>query len=564
MPKPLTYSARATKYARDVVAGKRIAGEYVRLACQRHLDDLKKSASRDYPFRYVGERGDRICKFAEQMVHIKGIWSGNQIELEDWQCFVLAVPFGWVRKSDNLRRFRELFALIPRKNSKSTLGAVIGLYMLVADDEPGAEVYAGATTEKQALEVFRPAWLMTDRNSDFSAHFGLQLGGSFKNPLTIFSPTSASRFERLIGKPGDGASPSCAIIDEYHEHPTSELYDTMDTGRGARTQPMKVIISTAGTDTSVPCFDLYLEAKKILDGTRDRDTSFVVIYEIDKEDDWTDFGVWRKANPNIGVSVFEDFLREQYQVALQDPGKQNIILCKHLNRWSNAGEAWMNMVKWDECCDRSLSMEDFAQYPCWVALDLASKIDICSMVVLFRTPSLWAVFARHYLPEDTVRKPENDHYQRWAAEKWLTATEGQRTDFHQVEDDLKEIAGKYQVQELAFDPKEATYLIQEIQTWAGFECVEINQGPALMSEPMKEVEAVVYSKQFRHCGDPVLSWMMSNVVRKTARGGGPVKYYYPTKQAPENKIDGAVGLIMAIGRGMLAPPPIDLDISFVD
>jgi phage terminase large subunit-like protein len=549
----LTYSGRATKWAHDVDRRIIPACEYVRLACRRHLSDIEKSKSKDYPYRFVGAKGDKICEFAENMIHIKGVWAGKPIVLQDWQCFMLAVPFGWERKSDYQRRFRELFALIPRKNSKSTLAAIIGNYMLTADGEQGAEVYSGATSEKQALEVFRPAWLMVDKNPEFRSHFGLELGGSFKNPLMIYQTDNGGRFEPLIGKPGDGAAPSCAIVDEYHEHQTSELYDAMDTGMGSRAQPMLVVISTAGTDTSSPCYDKYLDAIKILDGTRERDDSFVIIWEADKEDDWTDFEVWKKVNPNYGVSVLESYLQSQHKKALEDAGKQNIITCKHLNRWSNASEAWMNMVKWGACYRPELTIEQCAEYPCWAALDLASKIDMCSLPLLFKLPDGWAVFCKHYLPEETVKKSENDHYRRWAAEKWLTVTSGARTDFHKIEDDLEALAAKYKIQELAFDPREATYLIQEIQSWADFECVEITQSPALISQPMKEVEAEIYAGRLHHINDPVFNWMMGNVVKKTARGGGQVKYYFPTKQKAENKIDGPVALIMAMSRAMVAP-----------
>src|SRR5881296_2041739 len=200
-----SYAARIGRYARAVCDGKIPAGKLVLAACRRHLDDIEKSKSPDYPYVFKPARAGRICTFAENMVHIKGKWAESPkgeppfIQLEDWQCFLLGVAFGWIRRADNLRRFRELYAEIPRKNSKSTLGAIIGNYMLVADGEIGAEVYAGATSEKQAMQVFRPAWLMVKKNPEFAAAFHTELGGTEKNPGNIFQLSKAGRFEALIG-----------------------------------------------------------------------------------------------------------------------------------------------------------------------------------------------------------------------------------------------------------------------------------------------------------------------------------------------------------------------------
>lgn len=554
MARVLSYSQRAKRYAEGVVKGKVLACKYVRLACQRHLDDLARSKDKAWPYKFDQEKGDKICRFAELMIHIKGKWAGQKIVLEDWQCFLLAVAFGWIRKSDGLRRFREVYWEIPRKNSKSTLGAVIGDYMLAADGEKGAEVYSGATSLDQALEVFRPAWLMAEKNADFRAHFGLELGGTAKNPGNIYSMSTASRFEPVIGKPGDGASPHCAIVDEYHEHKDSSLYDTMKTGMGARTQPMRVVITTAGVDTSAPCYDKHLESIKVLEGVMENDELFPCIYGVDEDDDWKSFETWKKANPNLGVSVFEDYLRGQLRDALQNVSQQNILQTKHLNRWMNAGAAWMNMVSWEKCKDDRLHLDDFRGRRAWLGLDLASKIDIASLAIILEASWGWAYFAKHYLPADTIERPENAHYRKWRDEGWLTETDGARTDFTRIEDDIRDFAAMLAVQQLAFDPREASYLIQSIQAWASFECVEIPQGPAHMSEPMKEMEAAIYAEQIKHNGDPVLTWMMSNVVKKQARGGGPVKYYYPTKERDGAKIDGVVAGIMALSRAKTVQP----------
>lgn len=531
----------ATSYAKDVVSGKIVACKYVRLACQRHLDDLSKEKNAEFPFRWDKSFANKICKFVSLMVHTKGEWAGTRINLEPWQCFLLAVPFGWLRKVDGLRRFREIYNEIPRKNGKSILGAGIGLYMFAGDGEPGAEVYAGATSEKQAWEVFRPARNMCLKNPNFKNYFGIYVGA--KN-LSILA--DGSRFEPLIGKPGDGASPHCAIVDEYHEHPTPELYDAMSTGMGARSQPMLVTITTAGTDTSKPCYDKREESIKVLEGTLENDELFALIYTIDDSDDWTDWRVWQKANPNLGASLYEDYLRSHLRKATQVASRQNIIKCKHLNIWSNAGAAWINMVKWN-ACRADVSLDDFAGEQCWLGVDLASKIDLTAMMLLFPRGDEYFLFGRYYLPADTINLPENAHYQRWVSEGHLTETPGARTDYRYLMDDLLVFNEKFAIQELAYDPREAEMLMQEIREQVSFPCIEINQGPALISEPMKEFEALYLDEKLHHDGDPVLAWQASNVVLKSTK----TKAYYPGKERMENKIDGIVASIMALSRAKL-------------
>ena len=485
---------------------------------------------------------------------------GQLLKLGPHQVFRQCAIWGWVKKSNGLRRFSIIFIEEPRKNGKSMDAATAGLYMLAADGEKGSEVYSGATSEKQALEVFRPAWQMANKNAALREYFHILLSGNPRNPTSIYRLDDMSRFEPLIGKPGDGASPHCAIIDEYHEHKTSDQYDTMDTGMGAREQPIIFVITTAGTDTSTPCYEMHLRAIKVLNGTIQDEAFFAIIYGISPTDDWKDFEVWKKANPNYGVSVMEDYLYRKYTETMTNAAKQNINLCKHLNQWTNAGVAWMNMVKWEVCKDETLKLEDFTGQSCWVALDLASKIDICATILLFRhqreingeTVDGYAAFGRYYLPEETTQLAGNEHYDKWVKEGRIVETPGAMTDFYYIENDLKEIHEKYPIEELAFDPRESGYLIQNVMQWLGVEqCIEIAQGPALMSEPMKETEGLIYDNKLWFDGDPVLTWMIGNVVQKKGRNSGPVKYYYPTKEKTESKIDGAVSLIMAMSRAML-------------
>jgi len=534
----------AKQYARKVVRGKIVTCKLTQLSCGRFIDDLKRKA-KDFEWKFNQDRAERACRFVELLPHVKGKWSGLQLILEPWQCFIYCNIFGWEHRKTYLRRFRRAFVFVPRKNGKTTMAAPIGLLMLTVESEPGAEIYCGATSDDQAKEVFRPAKAMADRAVMFKDIFGVEVMKS-----SIFREDGLSFFKKLIGKPGEGQSPYCAIHDEYHEHQTSDQVDSMDTGMGARQEPLQLIITTAGVDVSSPCKEFDDYTRKLLDGSMQDERLFSLHYTVDDEDDWENFDTWKKANPNLGVSVSEDYLRGKLDEAKQRVSKQNIVRTKHLNQWMNAGSAWMNMFIWRQCEDHDLKVEDFKGIPCWVGVDLASKIDITARIMLFWKDDVWYVFGRYYLPEDIVWLPENTHYQRWVQEGWITATEGARTDFHFLEEDLKKDAEDYPVKEFAFDPREASYLVQNIQEWASFECVEIPQGPAHMSEPMKELEAVIYDHKIKTNGDPVLTWMMSNVVKKQTKTGA-VKYYYPSKERDANKIDGPVALIMALSRAMV-------------
>ncbi|HEY9815491.1 MAG TPA: terminase large subunit, partial [Candidatus Obscuribacterales bacterium] len=335
---------RANKYCRDVVGGSIPACKWIRLACQRHLDDLAKSKrSEVYPYYFDHQAAERACKFIQAFPHTKGKWAakGDSLILEPWQLFFICSLFGWKRTKDKMRRFRRAELWVPRKNGKSILAAGIGLYMLAADGEYGAEVYSGATTEKQAWEVFRPAKIMANRVGDFKSYFGVEVNAS-----NISILENGSRFEPVIGKPGDGSSPHCAIIDEYHEHQTDELLDTMETGMGAREQPLLLMITTAGDNLAGPCYQMQLDAQKMLEGIYEDDQTLALIYTVDADDDWTSIDTIRKANPNYGVSVNDDFLEAKLAEAKNNSRKQSTFQTKHLNIWVGSREAYFNVQRW--------------------------------------------------------------------------------------------------------------------------------------------------------------------------------------------------------------------------
>lgn len=528
---------RATKYAKDIVAGKIPACRLTILACKRFLADLEAKR-----WRLNRDRAERACEFVELMPHVKGKWAGKPLILEPWQSFIFVNLFGW-ENAQGLRRFRRAYIRVPRKNGKSCIAAPVGLLMLTVESEPGAEVYCGATSEAQADEVFRPAKAMAERARGFKQTFGLTIAAS-----SIFREDGLSFFKKLIGKPGEGQSPHCAIHDEFHEHKTSEQVDSMDTGMGARSEPLQFIITTSGFDTSSPCKELDDYAVKVLEGAFENEQFFALMYGIDEKDDWTDFEVWKKANPNFGVSVSEEYLRGKLAEAIQRTSLQNTVKTKHLNCWVNAGVGWINMAKWNSNADEGLELERFAGCKAWIGIDLASKIDLTAMMILIRHEDAWYLFGRYYLPQDTIDLKGNEHYQRWQMECWLTGTPGARTDYAYLEEDLLKIYESLQVQEIVYDPREAEYLMQSIREQVSCHVVEMTQSAASLSEPMKEFEGEICAGKLLHNGDPVLQWAAGNVVLKESRN----KLYYPAKQNVQSKIDPIVAAIMAMARAKAA------------
>ena len=537
----------AEDYAKRVIAGKIPACKWIILLCQKHLDDLEQAKSEGFPFYFDPAKAEKVAKFLQLLPHTKGKWAGKRelVKLEPWQLFSVCIPFGWIRKKDNTRRYRTILIFVPRKNGKSIIGGGIGLYMLTADGEFGAEVYSGATTEKQAWEVFRPAKLMVERTPALKDHFAVEVNAS-----NICRLEDGSRFEPVIGKPGDGSSPSCSIVDEYHEHKDSTLFDTMETGMGAREQPVMLVITTAGSSIGGPCHQLVRDSERMLEGVLKRDDLWSALYTLDEGDDWTSEDVLIKANPNYGVSIAGDFLLARQRDAMQSASKQATFRTKHLNEWVGAKNAWLNMLRWRQCPERK-TLAELEGRPCFIGLDLASKIDIAGNVLVFPPVAddpLWHVHGRYYLPEVRVIEEldgNTDRYREFDALGLLTLTDGEVIDFEVIKEDLREFSGRFDVQQVAYDPWQATQLAQEM-TNEGLLMVEVRQTVQNISEPMKELEALVLQKKLAHGDCPILTWMASNVVAKL-----DVKdNIYPNKERPENKIDGIVGLIMALSRAI--------------
>lgn len=567
------YCDIANKYASDVANGIIPACKWVKAACLRQQDDLKRSKQPNSPIVWKPEKAEHICKFAELMPHIKGEWAKRKekIKLEPWQVFILTTVFGWYLPTGN-RRYRTVYNEIPRKNAKSTLSSTVGLYMLAVDGEAGAEVYSAATTRDQAKIVFNDAQAMARKTPRFLSKYGAAVNARNINILD-----SSSKFEALSaeGETLDGLNVHCGILDELHAHKKRDVFDVIETATGARNQSLLWLITTSGSNRAGICYEQRTYLTRILNSTLKQhpevpadyrggcvedDSYFGMIYTIDEEqkdengniiveaDDWTTEAAWRKANPNYGISVKPDDIGRLAHKAQNVSSATNNFLTKRLNVWVNADTAWMNMRAWDKCADPTLKLENFIGIPCRMAFDLASKIDIAARGQLFALDGHYYFFLKSYLPEDRVEESDNSQYRGWVRDGYIETTEGNVLDFELLEEDLKRSASDFEIQEVAFDPFQATQFSTRMMA-EGFNMVEMRPTVLNFSEPMKELERLVLQGRFHHNGDPVLAWMASNVVAHM-----DVKdNIYPRKEKNENKIDGIIALLMCLGREISQP-----------
>jgi phage terminase large subunit-like protein len=421
--------------------------------------------------------------------------------------------------------------------------------MLTADGEGGAEVYSLATTRDQARIVFGDAQAMTRKSPGFRNRFSVGVGA---HNLHVVS--SGSKFEALSaeGSTLDGLNIHFGCVDELHAHKTRTVYDVVETGTGKRDNSLLWVITTAGSNRAGICYEVRSFVTKLLDDVIQDDSQFGIIFGLDDGDDWALDDALVKANPNWGISVRPEVLQPLQAKAMQLPSAVNNFKTKHLNEWVNADTAWMDMRAWERCADSALSIENFVGQPCWIGLDLASKTDVAALVALFVHPSIdgaFAVFGRYFLPEETVLSAANSQYAGWMRSGRITVTPGNVIDFSWIESELTDMVSKFAIQAVAYDPFQATQLSTRMLN-EGLPMLEVRPTVLNFSEPMKTLEALVLQNKLIHDADPVLTWMISNVVAHMDAKDN----IYPRKERPENKIDGAVALIMALARALVRVP----------
>jgi phage terminase large subunit-like protein len=535
--------SRVDAYARAAVEGGLPVCRLIRLACERHLRDLETGQARGLHFDEAAAQ--RTIEFFQFLTHSKGEWAGKVFELEPWQMFIIANLFGW-KRADGTRRYRIAYCEIPRKNGKSTLAAAIGLILFMADDEPGAEVFAAATKRDQAKITHGEATRMVRASALLRRRVQI-----FRNNLSIEG--TASKYEPLGADADtmDGLNVHGAIIDELHAHPTREVVDVLETATGARRQPLIFEITTAGFDQESICREHHDYSVQILDGVIQDDSWFAFIAAMDPEDDWTDPATWRKANPNLGISVKEDDLRQKCEKAQRLPAAQNNFLRRHLDVWTEQSERFIDLSLWDENAG-AVDETALLGHVCHAGLDLASVSDMAAWLMVFPhddDPEELDVVVRYWCPESRLTDPENRYrhqYRAWAAAGHLLTTPGDAIDYDFIEKQIVEDAEKFGLVDLNIDRLFQGYQLGMRLQEHGLNVVAFGMGFLSMAAPMKEFERRLLGRKIHHGGNPILRWNAANLAVKQDAAGN----LKPDKANSQGKIDGFVALVMALDRAM--------------
>jgi phage terminase large subunit-like protein len=564
----MTLTEELIQYCNECISSKFTCQKH-KWACERFKRDLERAGSDSFPYVFVEANAERFFEWMRLFKHTKGPLAGTIKEPEPIEKFIFGQIYGWVHRDTRFRRFRTAYWQVARKNAKSQDLAIVGTYEMSAFGEPCAEVYVAATKKEQTRYVWEEADLIIRRCDMLRDRFKTSYG-------TIKHEKSSSVFARMSEedkKKGDGSNPQCGIIDEYHAHETDEYYNILSSGMKTRTQPLLIIITTAGFDLNHPCYrDEYHYVSKILDPDSpiENDRYFAMVNELDKNnttenitfdgkevapgdliDDIKNESVWIKANPILATTREGlDSIRAELQIALDKPEKMRDFLTKTMDVWVNQREAgYMDMAKWGACVGK---IPDMRGKSCYIGLDLSAKIDLTSVTFEFPHDDKYYVHSHSFMPSEKLeekRKTDRVPYDQWHRAGWITATPGAVVDYRAVKAYAIEMAEKngWHVEEICIDPWGSVQIAGDL-TDEGYTVVDIVQGIKTLSEPTKDFRDMVYSGRVVHDGNPVLTWAMGNaVVDAVDRNANMIL----TKKKSKERIDPVAATINAHVRAMV-------------
>jgi phage terminase large subunit-like protein len=532
----------AEKYIADVLSGKIAVSATTRLTFERHRADLGVAPENGWYFDKKAV--ERVFDFCSLLKHSPDKREWVKFDPEPWQAAVIYIIFGW-HKKDGTRRFNYCYIEIPKKNGKTTFAAVFANYLLFFDGEEEAEVYLAATVEKQAHICFDKAKRMIEKSPSLARR-----ARCLTNNVSI--QTSGSKMEPLgrDSESMEGINPSGAVIDEYHVFTWKNnfVFENIQSATVNRRQPLVVIITTSGRDKDLPCFEYRNLCIDILKGIKKQDDTFAVIYTLDETDDWKDPEVWKKANPNWDVSVLPDRFEDEFKGAINSRTKEVAFKTKNLNLWVDAPTVWIPDEKW-QACTHGLTEADLKNQICYGGLDLSSHVDLNALALFFpNIKGYQALKMFFWIPEDKVKEKEDRvDYGLWAKQGWMLKMPGGIIDVDQLCDELMAALPNYIIAGLAYDPYMAHHGVIQKLMKGGFPVQRLDlyaQSLKNMSAPTKEFEKMISSGSLEHFNNPVMRWMMRNVVILMDTN----ENIKPDKKRSREKIDGPVAAITAIGE----------------
>ena len=558
-PHQSTLIDRVTQYANDVLAGRVIAGPHVRASCKRHIEDIKNGESRG--LYWDESSSQRIINFFSDVLRLsEGQFDGEPFYLHDSQAFIVGSLFGW-KRADGSRRFRRAYIEQGKGNGKSPLVAGIGLYGLLADNEPGAQIYAAAAKMEQARVLYNDAVQMVRRSPALKKRLTL----SGVNPVyNIIDNKTGGFFKPLgrdTGKTGSGLRPHFVLLDELHEHPNRSTLEILERGFKFRRQPLIVMITNSGSDKNSVCWEEHEHAVNVAHGETEDDTTFSFVCAVDADDDpLNDEKCWEKVNPLIEKTITKQYLSDVAAQAKAIPGKANNILRLHFCQWTDSDKAWITRETWEACEDASLKIEDFIGRKMYIGLDLGATRDMTARAMVFDDgytkdgQRKYVLFAHAYTPADTLRqRMETDRapYDVWVDQGYITATPGSVVRFDRVAYDIVDISSSYEIAAVAYD----RWLIRQFEVTLDemgvtLPLVEHPQGTnrrqnsqLSMPESIDLFEELLLEKRIRIAVNPALRSAVSSAVMWTSPAG--LRRF--EKNRATARIDLCVAAAMAVG-----------------
>lgn len=525
-------------YVEDVLNGKIVVGELIKLACQRFKDDLQRQDI------YFNESVvDKAINFIGTLKHFMGKSSGKHFKLENWQQFMIANIVGWYWKDGNTRRFTSSYIEVSRKNGKTALAAALCLYYLIADGEDGAEVDLAANSKEQAKIAF-----------EFCSSFSKQLDpkGKYLKPYrdNVQFALNNSKLKVFAADDSklDGFNASFGLIDEYHAAKNSKVRDVIKSSMGMRNNPHLCTITTAGFDKTLPCYKLRSTSIEILNKLKTDDSMFIAIYSLDDKDDWTDKDNWVKCTPNLNVTVTSKYIKEQVQSAINNPSEEVGVKTKTLNLWCDVADVWLPesyIVK----ASKDIHLEDFRDCECYIGVDLSATSDLTAVSYLIEKDNIYYFKTDYYLPESAlVDKPDRETYKLWKQQGLITITTGNVTDYDYITNDIVAASNILNIQKIGYDKWNATQWAIHA-TEIGLPLEEYPQTMGNFNRPTKELERLILSGNTVIDNNEITRWCFRNVELKSDYNGN-VK---PNKGIKSKKIDGVIAIIQALGMYLTVP-----------